>query len=367
MKKVRARLGWWQRSWQARLPNGKVLSGVCSRTSIPHAAWHSRASRTLIEPLPTFSCEFGQTTFAVLRAFDARRGSLSSYIRLVLRDILAQQVVALFVRDHNRGWKAIEHFFQRDIVRAVARHFPDSANGSGKAEHDEEAYQEICLRLVEDGYRRIRAYDGHGSFGGFMSSVINHLCLDLVRERFGRRRLPVTIRRLPEVEQEVFRQLYWKDCPEDQLAGALAQRQLPNSPADIARAVAAVRSAPGANRVNGFGAGDTLIPLPQPGDPDEIEDKYPKPDDDLIIRRAQAALDKASDRLRVAIDGLPAEMQCYAKLRFWDDLPPREIARVMNLSVTEIYRLRDKAEHMLELTLGVDEDVQKWRQAVWKR
>jgi RNA polymerase primary sigma factor len=113
--------------------------------------------------------------FAVLRAFNARRGSLSSYIRLVLRDILAQQVVALFVRDHNRGWKAIEHFFRRDIVRAVARHFPDSADGSGKAEHDEEAYQEICLRLVEDGYRRIRAYDGHGSFGGFMSSVINNL------------------------------------------------------------------------------------------------------------------------------------------------------------------------------------------------
>jgi DNA-directed RNA polymerase specialized sigma24 family protein len=185
-----------------------------------------------------------------------------------------------------------------------------------------------------------------------------------VRERFGRRRLPASIRRLPELEQEVFRQLYWKDCVEDELAGVLAQRQLPHSPADIARAVAAVRSALGANRVNRFGAGDTVIPLPQPGDPDEIEDKYPTPDEDVIIRHAQAALDRASDRLRVAIGGLPAEMQCYAKLRFWDDLPPREIARVMNVSVTEIYRLRDKAEHMLELSLGADEDVQKWRQAV---
>ena len=148
--------------------------------------------------------------FFVLRAFDARRGSLSSYLRLVLRDILARQVVALFVEDHNRGWKAIEHFFRRDIVQSIDRHFPDSGDRTGKARTDEETYQEICLRFIEDGYRRIRAYDGYGSFGGFMLRIINNLCVDLVRERSGRRRLPAGISRLPELEQEVYRQLYWK-------------------------------------------------------------------------------------------------------------------------------------------------------------
>ena len=84
----------------------------------------------------------------------------------------------------------------------------------------------------------------------------------------------------------------------------------------------------------------------------------------MFIQDAQAALDKASARLRIALDALPAEMQVYVKLRFWDELPARDVARVMNLSDTEIYRLRAKTERMLGLALGADEDVQNWRQAV---
>jgi RNA polymerase primary sigma factor len=313
--------------------------------------------------------QFQANDFAVLRAFDAGRGSLSSYLRLVLRDILAKHVVALFVDDHNRGWHAIEHFFRRDIVQSITRHLPDQAGGSGKPTHDEEAYQEVCLRLIEDGYRRIRAYDGHGSFGGFMLRTVNNLCVDLRRERSGRRRLPAGISRLPDLEQEVYRQLYWKNCPPDQLAATLAQGGLSNSTTDIARAVAAVRSARRKDHVNGVGAADPVISLSQP-DPEqrnkliEIEDELPNPEESLFIQDAQAALDKASARLRVALDTLPADMQVYVKLRFWDELPPRDVARVMNLSNTEIYRLRAKTERMLGLALSADEDVEKWRQAV---
>ena len=308
--------------------------------------------------------------FSILRAFDARRGSLSSYLRLILRDILARQVVALFVEDHNRGWKAIEHFFRRDIVQSIGRHFPDLADRTGKTRYDEESYQEICLRLIEDGYRRIRAYDGTGSFGGFMLRIINNLCVDLIRERSGRRRLPAGIRRLPDLEQEVYRQLYWKNCPPDQLAAALAQGQVSNSTGDIARAVDVVRSALRKEHVNGVSAADPVISLSQPADSEqrnrliEIEDELPNPEERLFIQDAQAALDKASARLQIALDALPAEMQVYVKLRFWEELPARDVARIMNLSDTEIYRLRAKTERMLGLALGADADVQNWRQAV---
>src|SRR5262249_45792111 len=129
---------------------------------------------------------------------------------------------------------------KRDIDRIIARRFPDAVD-SGR---HEDVYHDLVTDLVEDGYRRIRAYDGQGSFGGFVLRIVNNLCIDLLRKEMPRRRLPAAIKRLEAVEQEVFRQLYWENCPPERLPAALRAKSVAHGGSDaIKAAVAAVRAA----------------------------------------------------------------------------------------------------------------------------
>src|SRR5229473_2612928 len=177
--------------------------------------------------------------FARLAKFDGR-ARLSSYLRLELRDLLAHGLVRRFVRDRNAGWPVFEAFFKADIVRIISRYFPPAAGGG----YDEDKYHDVVSLLIEDDCRRIRAYDGHGSFGGFVLGIVRNLCVDLLRKELPRRRLPAAIVRLPALEQEVFRQLYWADCPPHELAARLAKKSmLSGAPEAVARAVEAVKAA----------------------------------------------------------------------------------------------------------------------------
>ncbi len=174
--------------------------------------------------------------FALLRAFDGR-ATISGYLRLVLRDVLSERVARLLSESPERGWRAFEHFFKRDMLRAIARYFPAAGQG------DDDIYHDVVSALIEDNYRRILAYDGQGSFGGFVLRIVNNLCIDRLRKDIPRRRLPAAIARLPEAEQEVFRQLYWENCPEHQLGTALRARKVELGAEALAAAIAAVKAA----------------------------------------------------------------------------------------------------------------------------
>ena len=302
--------------------------------------------------------------FALLRAFDGR-AALSSFLRLILRDLLAQRLLELFRADANRGWSAFELFFRRDIERSLARYFR-SGEGAGSA--DPERYQDICLLLIEDDYRRIRLYDGHGSFGGYVLRVVNNLCIDLLRREAGRRRLPAAIKRLPEHMQDVFRLLYWEKCRPEDLATLLRDAEGRALAADeIATALDTVRKLAPADRGE---TGIVVVSLHQGGEEDDaaldIEDESPDPEQALLIEAARTALARVTPALRAAIAALPAQSRLYLVLRFWREppLPPREIARVMKRPEAEIYRLRAQTERLLQQKLREAPGVENWKASV---
>jgi RNA polymerase primary sigma factor len=298
--------------------------------------------------------------FARLAKYDGR-ASLSSYLRLELRDLLAQQLVRRFVRDRNAGWHVFEAFFKADIVRLITRYFPSSLGGS-----DEDKYQDIVALLIEDDYRRLRAYDGHGSFGGFVLGIVRNLCIDLLRKELPRRRLPAAIKRLPELEQEVFRQIYWSDCPPDELAARLAKKSaLSGGPAAVARALESVKAAlPPNYRAERETERPRLVPLAAGGSDEgaEIADERDSPEEHMLAREEDESLEQASLALRDVIATLPSEIRLYVQLNMSYDppLPPREIARRMARPVVEIYRLRQHAERALERALSENAAVKKW-------
>src|SRR5262249_34201774 len=117
--------------------------------------------------------------FALLRAFDGR-ATLSTYLTLTLSDLLASRIRQLFDQDANRAWHAFERFFRKDIMQVIARHFLAGRAARDEGCTHEDRYQEICLLLIEQDYHRIKAFDGHGSFPGYLRRIIQHLCVDLL-------------------------------------------------------------------------------------------------------------------------------------------------------------------------------------------
>ena len=291
--------------------------------------------------------------FALLRPFDGR-ATLSGYLRLVLRDILCQRVARLLADEPDRGWRAFEHFFKRDIARIIGRYFP----GAAETERDRDLYHDVVTALIDNGYRRILAYDGQGSFGGYVLRIVTNLCIDMLRKDMPRRRLPAAIKRLPPLEQEVFRQLYWEGCPPEQVAAAVRRQGIAVDGGDaIASAVQAVRAALPA----GFKAGDEerprMVPMPGAANPDEgpldLPDDRPTPEDQTITRQEEDALEQASGALRAAIAQLPSDVRLYLQHTMSGEPPPapRDIARRMGRPATEIYALRQQAERLLRQAL----------------
>lgn len=302
--------------------------------------------------------------FALLRAFDGR-AAVSAYLRLVLRDLLSDRIARLLSEHPERGWRAFEHFFKRDLLRIIARYFP----GAGVGEDD--IYHDIVSALVEDDYRRIVAYDGQGSFGGFVLRIVNNLCIDRLRKDVPRRRLPAAIQRLPVAEQEVFKLLYWEDCPEHQLSAALRARKVELDAEAIAAAIKTVRAALPRN----FNASDEdsrprLVALPgaaegRSGEGD-LPDERPTPEDSVIAHEDEETLEQATGALKAAIGRLPQEIRLYLQYVMSGDgqLPAREIAKLMARPVTEIYRLRQQAERMLRQALSENAAVKNLRMSV---
>ncbi len=301
--------------------------------------------------------------FALLRTFDGR-ATISGYLRLVLRDVLSQRVARLLSESPERGWRTFEHFFKRDMQRTIARYFPAAGRD------DDDIYHDVVSALIEDNYRRILAYDGQGSFGGFVLRIVTNVCIDRLRKDIPRRRLPAAIARLPEAEQEVFRQLYWENCPEHQLGTALRARKVELGAEALAAAIAAVKAALPRN----FSAGSDeerprLVALP--GSTDEggevdLKDEGLTPEEAAIARQDEETLEQATGALKAAITRLPQEIRLYLQhvMSGNGELAARDIAKLMARPVTEIYRLRQQADRMLRQALSENSAVKNLRMSV---
>lgn len=157
-----------------------------------------------------------------------------------------------------------------------------------------DAYTFVLGALREHDHRRLRAYvpDGKTPFTTWLIVVTRRLVLDHFRQRYGRPRSPDATRR---EEHATRRRL------EDLLATEI--------------------------------------------EPDQLEGAYPATD--TAIRREQ--LTRA---LQCALARLEPEERLLVTLRFVDERPVRDIARVLNFrSVFHVYRRIDAVLRMLRMSL----------------
>ncbi len=302
--------------------------------------------------------------FARLKGYDGR-ARLSVYMMLVVRDLLSERVVKLLALDADRGWRAFEAFFSDDMRRMILRMLP----GADHHQNRQDAYQSVCEALLKNDMQRLRAYSGRGSPSGFILHIIENLIIDYVRTIAPRRRLPAAIQRLAELDQSVFRLIYWEGLAADPsvLCRRLAHQPAPPSATTVAEAIARIRAAlPPGYHVEARGQNQTV----DISAADEValaggaEDySVPTPEDKLVEREAAGHLERALAAIEQALPRLEPRERLYLQLALTGQ-PAREIARLLGVPVESIHKLAQKVKKRLRQEIGNEAAVKKWRLSV---
>lgn len=302
--------------------------------------------------------------FARLKGYDGR-ARLQVYLTLVVRDLLSERVVKLLALDADRGWRAFEAFFSDDMRRMILRMLP----GNDHHQNRQDAYQSVCEALLKNDRQRLRAYSGRGSPSGFILHIIENLIIDFVRTIAPRRRLPAAIQRLAELDQSVFRLIYWEGIAADPklLCGRLTQNQAAPSAAIIAEAILRVRAAlPPGYHAEARGQGQELdisaaddVALASGAEDFSVA----TPEEKLFERENAGLLEGALAAIEQALPRLEPNERLYLQLALTGQ-PAREIARMLGVPVESIHKLAQRVKKRLRREIGDEAAVKNWRLSV---
>jgi RNA polymerase primary sigma factor len=296
------------------------------------------------QSFPAIITALSENGFRRIAGYDGR-SSLATFLVLITRDLLGEEVQRLLATDHNRAWRRFHGLFERDTRRLIRKYFP-------RAEEDD-VFQDIEVKLVEQDYRRVRLYQGKGSFWGYVLTVVERILLDMQRGEMGRRRLPAEIGRLSKLHRLLFVAGAWNGIPidPDRMAEAINGKIMPLP--DRAQLNAALdRVAPliVQSRAN---SRPKYVPL-DGGNSDDPAPEFPSGDlnpEEEMIRKQQEEADQALiDLVKCRAERLPNDLRLYLQvtLQASDVLPPRVAARQMALPVDEIYKLQHQKKAWLK-------------------
>ena len=298
--------------------------------------------------------------YARLRGFDGR-SRLATYLSLVARDALADQLAGQFSSAPDEAWQRFSRYFETDIRSRIGRQLPNKLGRAGR----EDAYQEVCLKLIENDFRRIRSYGGRGSFTGYILTVVDRILIDLVRREMPRRRLPAAVARSAPLDQAIYAAVVWEGCPQDadRLAAAL-RGKLEQDPtlAEIAESVARLAGIARLERPSPANEAISLDALLDEGGALSIPESSPTPEDYLLLFEEEQRRTALFATVNAAAEKLPTDERLYLQILFSanEPLPARGIAKLMGCPVEEVYRLKQRTQKWLrEITVqsGKNADV----------
>lgn len=209
---------------------------------------------------------------------------------------------------------------ERAISFAAHRHRLDPSDA-------EEFSAIVKLRLVENDYAVLRAFEGRSSFRTFMSVVVQRMALDYRRKAWGKWRASAEAKRLGELAVDLEEQLYRDGRTIEEAAVLLATKHQDVSPASL-QALAAKLPEPSLRRRYiplDDAVGETLA---QPADADEP----------LLADERRRASQELSQLLAAIMARQPDEDRLILQLRFEGGMTVAEIARAFSLDQKLTYR-----------------------------
>jgi len=131
-------------------------------------------------------------------------------------DTVSDLLVRLSSGRPDDAWREFLARYSSLVMQVVRRHQSDQERAT-------ECFIDVCAALSDDGFRRLRTFrpDGPAHFGTWLKAVVANLCVDWRRKEQGRQRPPVSIARLPELEQQVYRCIYLRGMSRGQCLASL--------------------------------------------------------------------------------------------------------------------------------------------------
>ena len=192
-----------------------------------------------------------------------------------------------------------------------------------------DAFVFCCEGLARHRFRRLRSFDPRGaaSFEGWLRVVARNLVLDWRRSRFGRVRVFEAVNRLSLLDQEVYRCVYEEGWSVSEALGLLRDDYPDLSEAAFEESLERVgRQLSPAQRWRLQARSIGVVHLDETresgGAPVEPRDPAADPEESTRARRG-------SERLQFALRRLQPRQRLLLRLRYREDLPLREVARLM--------------------------------------
>jgi len=224
-------------------------------------------------------------------------------------------------------------------------------------DHDEkmELYTYTLDKLKEDDFKRLKAYFEKTrpyNFRIWLVIIIRNCCSDWLRREKGRKRLLKCIRDLPELDQCIFRYLYWQKYSYDISYELVKTRYgFKGSFSDFCDHVDQINQT--LQKSTKWRLADTIHFIKSLPPTENIENEVYQLETTKINSNHHSSQEDqiiSSDRTEIIkniLNQIPHEEQLIIKLHFFRDLPLGQIARLLKMK--NIWRVRRKLQKALKL------------------
>jgi len=215
----------------------------------------------------------------------------------------------------DTGWATFLDTYSKTILH-IARQFATDDSAV------DDCFEYVCAKLSDNSFSRLKAFDpsGPARFKTWLTAVTANLCKDWRRSLYGRKRLPESVRRLPEFDQLVFECFYRRGMTHQECLYVLKSRFTKLTLDQISDANARLHSVLSSKqRWQLSVARDDSRLMDDSAAGIESEDDGPE-------YRVQSDEDRL--RIKKALARLEPQQRLLLQLRYQQDLTLREVAQL---------------------------------------
>jgi RNA polymerase sigma factor (sigma-70 family) len=232
----------------------------------------------------------------------------------------------------DAGWAAFLEAYSAALHKVIRQFEADNSTS-------EDCFEFVCAKLSDDNFRRLKAFDpdGPAKFRTWLTAVTANLCKDWRRSVYGRKRLPESIRQLPEFDQLVFECFYWHGMTHAECLHVLKSRFTKITLDQISNTNARLHSILSSNQRWQLSVKRV--------ETQSIDD--PEADIEANDNGPEFHVQSDEDRLRLkkAMARLEPQQRLLLQLRYQQDLTLKEVAHLTGL--TDLFRARRQIDAAL--------------------
>jgi RNA polymerase sigma factor (sigma-70 family) len=239
-----------------------------------------------------------------------------------------------------RAWAQFLDVYAPTIMTVVSQYAPT-------ADRANDCFQYICEKLCENKCHRLLQFnhDRGAEFRTWLIAIVNNLCIDWHRINYGRQRPPANIKKLPEMEQLVYKYKF-----EQNLDLETCLRLLPASHPRIKRkqlsdAVARIHKLLTSRQRWGLGFQRDRNRTRKEVPGDEVHQLNaivdPGPGPERLVQQEQER-----DALLYVLSKLTPQQRLLLRLHYQENMSFKDVARTVGL--TDLHQARRQTQAALE-------------------